>query len=479
MTKLVIVIAKSNKSWGVGLDFAYSNADNYSEITIVDFASTQNIFPRSQRRKKMETLIAKRSNIRFLRIRRISKDSFSTCFLIIKMLPTVMLAQAFRYKHLDGMNPFVFQAVEARLSQTMGTMFYDMKYVPRFQRLRFLFRAIISDRVASQHLCSSENEELVVFNGREPIESVWIRKYLDSGRKVQILERASSDQKFELYKVSPHFHPEWWEKISEFASNSPSWTVDDFSVDERYLQNKIKGYDSFTGKKWSKIQNKKSNLAKLPREYVLYFSTSSHEYSPINEFNCRDGYENQFKAVEDLILACEELNCHLIIRRHPNSVSPHDGKDYEAKLWEKYASTNVQIVSPESIADSILLARQAKVCFVWRSSIAVETIALGKSTYVLGSAKYAWKTNSASRAWNIQAIKKAIQMPSLNERDEFEKYIAYMARGGSNLSLFRSINSSFVIDSQGRRIYPTMFGWLFSNLRFRSHKLLGITKRKA
>jgi len=477
MTSIIILISGSCKSWAILTNFAYEQSLSGANVEVIDFTNIQRFFPRSYRRKVLEKKLSKSHRFKFYRVKKLSKATFYTFVLVCRMLPSILLRRNFDFIHEKNLNSFISYTVESRLAQTMGTRYYELKDVPRRFRAKFLFQALMSNHILNNLYGKMHDFELILFNGREPLESLWIRRFLDQGGKVRILERASSDRRYEVYEVSPHFHPEWWTKIETFSSHANSWTLGELAIDQNYLKNKIEGYDSFMGEKWSRIQNLVEAQVKLPPEYVLFFATSTHEFSPIDEFNCSEGYQSQFDAVDALYSICKKLGLPLVIRRHPNSVSPLDGFDYEFSRWQKYIASDIYFIEPSEKIDLHSITANARVCFIWRSSIGVETIALGKSTYALGSAKWAW--GASSRTWNHEDIEKAIQNPKPNDASEFRRYLAYMARGGVNLTLFESANRFFAVDKYGNRIYPIILGPLIGKYQGLKHKIFGFTKRKA
>jgi hypothetical protein len=283
------------------------------------------------------------------------------------------------------------------------------------------------------------------------LESVIIRKALDLGLKVNITERASSNLKYENYTISPHYQPEWWDKARSFWEESQP--IDTFRRQQinQYLELKSNGFDSFLGQKWSEFYvNQIQDFAEF-RPYIVFFTTSTHEYSPIIEYESKLGFSNQFEAAKLLKLVCEEFGYNLIVRRHPNSLSPLDKRDREGIHWDKLSGANTVIFGPKDSVNSIELAKNSHVAFVWRSSVGIETLFRGVPTFALGSAR--WALDESVRAWSKEKIRKVISNSAQDSNSILEIYANYMANGGQQLKYFVNVNRDFAISNLGDRLY--------------------------
>jgi hypothetical protein len=344
--------------------------------------------------------------------------------------------------------------VHCSLSQFFGSANYSKNEIPLWILFRYSYRSFLSEKVIESVAFKSE-DLLYVFNGRSIIESVCIQHALNSGVQVKITERASSSDKFEIYTTSPHFHPEWWEKITNFSRTIHPNKSAIHDKAKNYIENKLKGIDSFTNNKWSKFYyNQDDFMIMLDKPYVVFLATSSFEFSPISEYNSTLGYASQDEAVIALKTICRELNYPLVIRRHPNSLSPYNGKDYEDRHWQKFSDSNTLIIGPKDKVNTLNLSKQSRVVFVWRSSTGIETLSLGIPTYSLGTAKWAW--NSNVRAWNLDQIRNAIGQPKVGTPDILEAYSSYFSSGGTELKLFKSVERWGVELPDGRVIYNKM-----------------------
>jgi hypothetical protein len=268
---------------------------------------------------------------------------------------------------------------------------------------------------------------------------------------VEITERARSSEGFEIYQISPHFHQEWWRKIKDFTPVCGETESKSLLKAEKYLEDKMLGYDSFMGQKWDRYYVKHSEDVNFDAGYIAFFATSTFEYSPIADFNVTESFYDQFEAVKTLIKLSQKFGYKLIIRRHPNSLSPLDGLDYEQHKWEEFSTMGALVVSPTEKLNSLELAKGAVVSFVWRSSVGVEIAGFGGKVYAMGSAKWAW--DPRVQAFDADSISKAMNSPIEFPSELLSQYCMYMSQGGTRLKLFHSVERWGATLSTGKVIY--------------------------
>lgn len=451
--KILIVINGTSKSWAYGLEIAAREKQNNRDVLIVEVSKLTTIRPLSIARIKYSKLFSRKYELNIFKFRTFSKISFYGFFMATKFLFRFKIKGIFDFP----LNEFidVNGIIRARLSQTLGTPSFTNSDIPLSYLFKHLYRIYCSESI-SRTIFRENFDRIYVFNGREPIEATWIQIAKNQGLQIKILERASSNQKFEIYDKSPHYHPEWWSKIESYSSQINLKNKEIEIASKIYLQNKVNGFDSFLGQKWDQFYYN-HELAPDYKEdsYVVFFSTSSHEYSPIDEFNSKQGYSNQLDAVRDLSEVCKFLKFKLIIRRHPNSISTLDKLDREKEIWAKFTDENTQVIEPREKVNSITLATKARVIFVWRSGIGVETINLGKPTYALGTAK--WALDHRVRSWSKNEIRNIISKPERCPPELLSKYLAYMSTGGENLLIFKNVDRWGVTLKDDRIIFNYAF----------------------
>lgn len=450
-----VVIGTSTKSWALGIEYAKRQTKAGHSVILYDFSSLFTLLPRTLKCILLERGLSDALNISFVRMSKFSILYFDSIIHTFRTMYYFVTHQKLDDSLSASLTNFQIEVIRARISQTMGTKYFEFSTVPLYHLGKQIFRTLLASKSVLQLNLSPSEDSLALYNGREPIEAVWIRQFKDLKCGVEIFERASTDSKFAIFEVSPHFHPEWWRMIERFDQEHQTQSTEDIMCDQTYLRNKLLGFDSYLGEKWSQYYVGETESAVVEGNYVIFYSTSSHEYSPIAEFNSSLGFSDQFESVRMLSKICKSLEIKLVIRRHPNSLSPLDRKDYEKKEWCQLADENTIIFDPNSKVDSHTLARKAHVCFVWRSGIGVETIALGVPTYAMGTAK--WATEAHFRTWSESDIIHAIENPKPANIKLLSRYISFMARGGENLLYFKTINRMFAVELSGRRVYRKSF----------------------
>ena len=444
-----VIANGSTKSWAFGIEVAYREALESQNVIFIDVSKLTSSRPLSFSRKKFTRIFCKKYNIELFEFKIFSMIGINAFLLTLRNIKNFFLTDSFNFSFNENIN--TNEIVRARLSQTLGTPSFDNRDVPLSLLFKNLFQIYCSEKLA-RNFSINKTDKLIVFNGREPIEATWITVAKNFSTTISITERASSRSKFETYYVSPHFHPEWWKKIEQFSDSVDFSKPEIIKASSDYLKNKVEGYDSFLGQKWSQFYYKNSKKMSLAsKSYVVFFTTSSHEYSPISDFNSDLGYKNQFDGLKDLSMICKSLNYHLVIRRHPNSISTLDQKDRENRIWDQYIDKNTTVIDPLDKVNSLELASDARVVFVWRSGIGIETINLGVPTYALGTAK--WALDESVRCWTPSKIKDAILNPKEYPLELLSKYLAYMSSGGEKLLIFKYVDRWGVTLQNGKVIF--------------------------
>lgn len=444
-----VIANGSSKSWAFGIEVAYREALKSQNVIFLDVSKLTSSRLLSFSRKKFTRNFCKKYRIELFEFKSFSRIGITAFLLTLRNIKHFFITADFNFSFNEKIS--TNEIVRARLSQTLGTPFFDNRDVPLSLLFKYLFQIYCSERLAN-NFSINKSDNLIVFNGREPIEATWIAIAKNFSSKVLITERASSRSKFETYNISPHFHPEWWQKIEKFSKGDDFSKLEIMKASSDYLKNKVEGYDSFLGQKWNQFYyDNPRKISLSSKSYIVFFTTSSHEYSPILDFNSDLGYKNQFDALKDLSKICKSLNYHLVIRRHPNSISPLDQKDRENKIWEQYTDENTTVIDPLDRVNSLELASDARVVFVWRSGIGIETINLGVPTYALGTAK--WALDESVRCWTPSKIREAILDPKMYPLELLSKYLAYMSSGGERLSIFKYVDRWGVTLPNGKVIF--------------------------
>jgi hypothetical protein len=446
--KVVCLVVGAAKTWSVGLEIAkqlVGNTAEHFEVCIVDASAIQGLNFPSRTRKKYQKYICQRFGFREIQL-----NVFGVYGLLALALGT-WVALRKNLKVLDRLETFerLRYLVESCICQQIGGREVDSSMAPRRLIFREARKSVLSFLYCKKLI--KEPIQLVVYNGRAIIESLWIRRVIDLGGNVLISERGSKHSKYEIYKISPHFNPEWWQKIE----NAQKLLVEDSKASElinQYINNRLAGFDSFEDVRWRRASGESSDYLQLPREYLVYFATSSHEFSPIREFNSQPGFCSQKEAVFELLIAAAQLSIPVVIRRHPNSLSLYDSVDRERNFWQDLVSSNVIVIHPENKANSLEIAQGSRVTFVWKSSIGIETLSSGIPTYALGAAR--WAIYPELRAWNSDAIIEAIERPRLDFATRtVSAYAYYMATAGQEMTLFTECDAQKAIGFDGSVIF--------------------------
>lgn len=373
--------------------------------------------------------------------------------------------------------------VHCRLSAYLGDRYHDKSKVPFLQFSKFYLVTHRTLNELNNFLRNSNGKfsRIIVYNGREPLEASCIRLARTFGLRVTIIEKGSNNSRYQVFDNSPHYHPDWWALISRFRL-SPRI---DLELAERnrvaYLNAKLSGIDPYFHESWSKTADVVTTSPDIVDENtILYFSSSSAEFSPFSCFNYDVGYLSQYQAVEELIQEAMRAGLRIVIRRHPNSVGV-DGIDREAHKWtetlSKFAKEDVNYVGPDEAFDTYASIRKCKMVFVWKSSIGFEALALGKPAYALATAKWSW--DPKLRCWSRYEIKAAlIQTLEASIADNVVSlYSNFMANSGTDCKTFKTVAKWGIRTIDGQVIYNGKFEKFFQVMEYKFPRFFGRRKK--
>ena len=470
------VVKKSIKSWALQVEELLRIAASGKKSTVMDFSSCLSWRPISFGRARTQFSMRRVHNITWISYQKFGLVNFLSITKSLSYLCKFLMLGKQRLPQLPTELAFAQDAILCRLSQTMGTRYFSVREIPLFYLFKFAretFLGYIAFRINNE-----EKSHITLFNGRDPLESMIIRASLDAGLKVNLLERASSESRYENYSKSPHYQPEWWYKAKSFWEESQPIDLVRRREIQKYLEQKSMGFDSFLGQKWQKYYVEQEHDLNFLKPFVVFFTTSTHEFSPITEYECELGFPDQLEATKVLSNTCKKLGYRLVIRRHPNSLSPFDEQDREAAHWQGLVGANTFVFGPRDKVNSIELAKNSHVAFVWRSSIGLETLFKGIPTFALGSAR--WALDESVRAWSEEKIGSVILNPVQNSRSALDIYANYMVGGGIPLNRFAKVNRNFVTTLNNDRLYMYLGDRFLLALRDWSLNSIGSkTRRKA
>lgn len=458
-----MVIGPKAKSWAIGLEMACNLAQTGKEVLILDFSDFEKHWPFSLRRRIMQFTLTSRYKIRIQKVHR--RKAPSSLFSFADMSSVDELAQL-KFQGLD-----IGHIVLASLYAKFGSSSLDLSQVDRSELCNTVERVVnvlysVSQLQFLKHL---PLQEVIVFNGREPIEACCLLIAKNLNVPTRISERASTSDKYCVYMQSPHTNSEWWDKIGDFERSVKSGAIVlSEQKREKYKIEKSSGFDPYQKIKWREFMDPTERIDLPSSKYVVFYSVSTGEKSPFPEFDTKLGFSDQFIALEVLIELSRQLNLTVVIRRHPNSLGV-DGVDRESNQWAKFQNLpGVEYVGPTERIDSYVLAKGAHCCFTWRSTIGFDTLCLGIPTYSLGPSK--WAFDQSLRAWDTEQLAKALESPALPNPELLDLYAGYMSHFGEKFTLFREIERWGYVSKSGVRVSNFLFQRSLNTLRLWSPK---------
>jgi hypothetical protein len=447
-TKEAILFSKSLKSWAVAMELL--NCFREHNLQLIDASNLGAPYFVSIQRKKFQLNTLKNNA-------RVSSVKYYKLPKRVVINKSIRILYTYIKGYKDNNFPYILvgkydltRIVHCRLSARLGSQVFQFRQVKFRDFYRFSSIATKALQLARTSL-HPELNRIYIYNGRDVIEAIFVKVAKDMGIGVTFLERGSKSNSWQTFQQSPHFHPEWWELITEFSSKEATSRELNRKKRDEFANAKLSGIDIYMGEVWN--QGYEEIDKGLAGTFALFLSTSTMEFSPFEEFNFNPSeFADQFEAVLCLARVLRQNGVRLVVRRHPNSVGA-DWKDREAPYWQRVIQEpNVVYFGPNEKISSYSLLEKAERVYVWKSSMGYESLLLGKPTFTLCSAKWSW--SEEFWALNERQIKDSLTK-SQNQKIVENVLIAYgdfMGNSGEESQLFQSINKNYLTLRTGETI---------------------------
>lgn len=465
-----VVISKTFKSWCAAMDLL-SNELRNEIVEIIDVGKIIRPYFYSFKRMSFQKRIASKAKgpIEFTLP---LKQRIYVRLIVCKVFKNGRALQVFPKIEMDSFD--VTEIVRARLSTRLGTRYFAFDKVKFRDFYRFCSVTLEAICFADKVIRKS-GRKVYVYNGRDLIEASFVLVAKQKGISVLMLERGSGKNRWQTFRTSPHYFPEWWKLIQDF--NQTKISQNQISEGKRYLERKIRGIDTYKGELWN--QDYENGSPDEYGSYSLYLATSTFEYSPFLEYQYNDSsFEDQFEAVMTLAKILAGKGKNLVVRRHPNSLS-RQWKDNEKQMWQAIgALDNVIYIEPESRISTYSLITGAERVYVWMSSGGFDSLAMGKPTFSFSCAKWAWEDDFRCRNYSEILASMTKNFNYDLAAKVVEHYANFMGNSGEISQLFSSVEKDHAYTRDGEKISNLML----QSFRTRSaevpFKILRIRRRK-
>lgn len=438
MTQLIVLGRKVN-TWAWGLEEALRLSAMKNNIMILDFGENQ--WPKSNARSKFQTKVLEGKGIRVIPwTSLLSRNDLRDIAKEVRKV-SALIGQFRNWDEFEYNDLPIGRILMSSYARIEGARKFPLSHVPPTMRHSVIRQVLIAQHTF-RNLKIEGIDRVIISNGRGPTDAT----ILALARKVNIdwlaLEAGANSGKYFVYENSPHYAPDWWEAIDDFAKSRSQDEIKNRA--ESYWIKKLIGLDEFSNRDWSKEFDSGSLPLNLPKKFVSYFCSSEHE---VPVFDCfeepRPEFKTQIDAVKALATVCRELGLNLVIKRHPNSISKR-GTDNEKLLWEwAEKSEEILYLGPHAKFDTYELLKKSSAVFSYKSSTGIEAAALGIPSRSLGPAK--WAFTDKSRADSTEKIVDFLKKPECLDAFHAQIWGAFMNVFGRELTVFSQVKGGFAL----------------------------------
>lgn len=333
------------------------------------------------------------------------------------------------------------KTVKSLLARSMGSSSFELQECNNNHVYKLTFDTVFAFlQTRSQLDRLSRNFQIdlgVVHGGRDAYSAGAVALFRMRNIQTKLLELGGVSNRWSVFDNSPHYSPDFWQKITE----TDIANCDQAAI-EKWWERRLKGSDHFRSENWQKSREEGSLPSSLPHEFITFFSSSDFEVPIFEDFDIfPDEFKNQFQALKNLSDVAAANSMHVVIRRHPNSVDKF-GVDRELHNWNEYIDLpNTTYIGPNEKIDTILLAKLSRIVFTYKSSVGIEAIWLGVPAFALGPARWAW--DSSLRAWNKAEIEKVLKVDTPSQKLHATRWAAMMLSIDFECRVFKDITGNY------------------------------------
>lgn len=447
--KYLVIVGRKANTWAWGLEEALRLRAKKLDVTILDLGDSINSKPNP--RSRFQSRILQGKGIRVISwtslltkedLQKISK----TVRKVVRLLGKSDDWLEFEYEKLP-----IGRILMSSYARTEGARNFPLINVPKTMRYSVIKQVLIAH--CTFRNLDLEFDRIVFSNGRGPMDAAILTICRNQNIATSALESGAHSGKYCIFSNSPHYAPDWWEAVIKFSETANHSEILESS--RKYWSKKLAGIDEWSSRDWSK-EFVKGKLPKgLPKKFVTYFCTSEHEVPVFEDFEGpKFEFMNQQEAIKSLATICSEIGLHLVIKRHPNSLSKK-GVDNENPLWSwAKESKKITYIDPCEKYDSYALLRRSACVLTYKSSTGIEAAALRIPSRSLGPAK--WAFTEESRADSKEKILQFLKNPTPLSEDHVQNWGAFMSSFGNDLKIFSEIKGGFAL-ADGVKYFATEY----------------------
>jgi hypothetical protein len=436
MSGVLVVNGRKINSFALSLEASYFYHLNNYNVKFLNLNIYNNIFSKSVR---FRNKVLKENFIEQIPLANRFLQSFHCANLALLWYLNARKSEKPWSYRLQTMNLETGELVRSLIARTMGSSNFSLLNCSRSQVLDIVFKLFLS-----YHRTISAIERFpgllelgIAHGGRDSFSAGAVAAFREKKIPVRLIESGGVTTNWSNFEKSPHYSPNFWSRLREVEDvNCGADNVDEWWAE------RLRGSDHFRGEEWSGSRTLGHLPSELPSVFITFFTTSEFEIPVFKDFDVFPGkYKNQFEALSNLYKLTSELDIHLVVRRHPNSVD-WQGMDRESKLWDGFKSlSNLTYIGPKEKIDSIELAKRSKQVFTFKSSVGIEAIWLGVSAFAMGPARWAW--TDELRAWDENRLKDIILNSPKNNNQHAIRWAQMMLTMDCPNKIFTSIAGNY------------------------------------
>ncbi len=248
---------------------------------------------------------------------------------------------------------------------------------------KLLFEAAITYQYTIKLINSISPDLVYTFNGRYAIENAITQACLKKNVVIQLHERGSTFEKYEIFNFPLHSYHNYEGKIKNHWHLTSVENNIPIAID--FFEKKRRG-DDINWLSYNRFYSNDSNLPKTDKIKIVYFSSSDDELASIINLESQPIFNNQRACIKYLIDYFSDKDEYLfIIRNHPNIASKHND---DKLFWDNLSGENLLLYKSTSKINSFDLIDYSDIVITYSSTIGIESTYWNKPAILMGLAYY-------------------------------------------------------------------------------------------
>lgn len=294
-----------------------------------------------------------------------------------------------KIKHFEFESDRFRDAVESDLFSSFKTDPLPTGFIRKLLERKFVSNGKKIYSATVEMLSKGGYEVAYVLNGRHSSNAAFLIACKENFLKTYFWE---SGPTFDSVYLCNHTVHDFFANRAEANSLDIESENEGLAKAEQWFETRLKnkGETAFNAH-WNSEETSDFFKKNRAQRRITYFSSSTDEYMSLGELSPPRLWENQYESLENLKLGSRGKDITLTVRMHPNTINKSAKyciREVTRLLALRETFPNIEIVWPNAKIDSYELLKSSDLVLSSGSTVALESMYLGRPTYHVDHSSY-------------------------------------------------------------------------------------------